>query len=189
MIGFLTAAVLNINALVIANELFQQSELRSAVVASAETFAAASPASAGTSARVAYERSMTQLHALAAAGLPMGWGEGPAKAAPLYVLLLGWLITAIAVTLGAPFWFDLLNKFMVLRSTLKPRQKPASPEMEEPRGVALAPDPAESGVARAATAAGDHAIKPASPVTLPPPLVAAGFQPHEWAEHEEEGVL
>lgn len=39
---------------------------------------------------------------------------------------LGWLITALAVSLGAPFWFDLLNKFIVVRSTVKPHEK--SPE-------------------------------------------------------------
>ncbi len=31
--------------------------------------------------------------------------------------ILGWLITALALTLGAPFWFDLLNKFISLRSS------------------------------------------------------------------------
>ncbi len=36
---------------------------------------------------------------------------------------LGWLITALAVSLGAPFWFDLLNKFVVVRSTVKPQEK------------------------------------------------------------------
>lgn len=40
--------------------------------------------------------------------------------------LPGWLLTAVAVTLGAPFWFDALNKIMVIRSTVKPREK--SPE-------------------------------------------------------------
>jgi hypothetical protein len=35
----------------------------------------------------------------------------------------GWLLTAIGVSLGAPFWFDLLNKFMVVRSTIKPEEK------------------------------------------------------------------
>ena len=35
----------------------------------------------------------------------------------------GWLLTAIAVSLGAPFWFDLLNKFMIVRSTVKPQEK------------------------------------------------------------------
>jgi hypothetical protein len=30
-------------------------------------------------------------------------------------LFLGFLITALAIALGAPFWFDLLNKFVNLR--------------------------------------------------------------------------
>ena len=42
--------------------------------------------------------------------------------------VVGWLITGIAVSLGAPFWFDVLNKFMVVRSTVKPHEK----SLEEP---------------------------------------------------------
>jgi hypothetical protein len=34
----------------------------------------------------------------------------------------------LAVSFGAPFWFDLLNRFMVVRSTVKPKEK--SPEEE-----------------------------------------------------------
>jgi hypothetical protein len=30
---------------------------------------------------------------------------------------IGWLITTLAISLGAPFWFDLLNKFMSLRGS------------------------------------------------------------------------
>jgi hypothetical protein len=41
----------------------------------------------------------------------------------IFQLLIGWLITAIAVTLGAPFWFDLLNRFMTIRSTTKPKKE------------------------------------------------------------------
>ncbi|GAA3971156.1 hypothetical protein GCM10022246_24560 [Pedobacter ginsengiterrae] len=37
--------------------------------------------------------------------------------------LLGWLFTALAATLGASYWFDLLNKVMVIRSTVKPHEK------------------------------------------------------------------
>ena len=33
--------------------------------------------------------------------------------------LLGWLITAFAISLGAPFWFDLLNKMMQVRNTVR----------------------------------------------------------------------
>ena len=32
------------------------------------------------------------------------------------VHLLGWLLTAVAASLGAPFWFDTLNKFMNVRA-------------------------------------------------------------------------
>ncbi len=31
----------------------------------------------------------------------------------------GYLITALAISLGAPFWFDLLNKLMQLRTSIK----------------------------------------------------------------------
>jgi hypothetical protein len=40
--------------------------------------------------------------------------------------VFGWLLTALAISLGAPFWFDMLNKFIVVRSTVKPKEK--SPE-------------------------------------------------------------
>jgi hypothetical protein len=40
-------------------------------------------------------------------------------------VLVGWLMTAIAISLGAPFWFDMLNKIMVVRGTVKPQEKSA----------------------------------------------------------------
>jgi hypothetical protein len=45
----------------------------------------------------------------------------------------GWLLTALAVSLGAPFWFDVLNKFIVVRSTVKPTEKSGKqPSKDEP---------------------------------------------------------
>jgi hypothetical protein len=38
----------------------------------------------------------------------------------LYHHFFGYLVTAIAISLGAPFWFDLLNKIMALRTSKKP---------------------------------------------------------------------
>lgn len=67
--------------------------------------------------------------------LPVGWRRSASaywdsvKKSPgdssMWVLKasLGWILTAIALSLGAPFWFDLLNKFMVVRSTVKPQEK------------------------------------------------------------------
>ncbi len=36
--------------------------------------------------------------------------------------ILGWFITALALSLGAPFWYDLLNKLMKLRSSIAPKE-------------------------------------------------------------------
>jgi hypothetical protein len=44
---------------------------------------------------------------------------------------IGWIITALAVSLGAPFWFDTLNRFMNIRNAGRapdePRDKSGSP--------------------------------------------------------------
>ena len=37
---------------------------------------------------------------------------------------IGWFITALAISLGAPFWFDLLNKLMQLRGAVKSGDDP-----------------------------------------------------------------
>ncbi|MGC2236844.1 MAG: hypothetical protein WA584_11835 [Pyrinomonadaceae bacterium] len=66
-------------------------------------------------------------------GVPIGWSGSPLLSGPdgdLWGWLWSWImklfglvITAFALSLGAPFWFDLLNKFVVIRSTVKPREK------------------------------------------------------------------
>lgn len=58
--------------------------------------------------------------------LPFGWGPEEAKPtsassrlsfAGCFVQLAGWLVSAIAISLGAPFWFDLLKRFVDIRAT------------------------------------------------------------------------
>jgi len=57
--------------------------------------------------------------------LPLGWDSAPGRPDAGWYLswygsfekIVGWLITALAITLGAPFWFDLLDKFMSLRTS------------------------------------------------------------------------
>lgn len=43
----------------------------------------------------------------------------------------GFLVTAFAISLGAPFWFDLLNRLSVIRATVKPREKSGDEASEE----------------------------------------------------------
>jgi hypothetical protein len=40
---------------------------------------------------------------------------------------LGFLLTAMATAMGAPFWFDLLSRFISLRTSVKPTQKQQQP--------------------------------------------------------------
>jgi hypothetical protein len=50
--------------------------------------------------------------------LALGWGN-PEDDGGFWSKLLGFLITAFAISLGAPFWFDLLNKLIKLRASGK----------------------------------------------------------------------
>ncbi len=86
-------------------------------------------------------------------------GQDPTKNALFNVagaiaLICGWLMTAFAVTLGAPFWFDVLGKLMVVRSTMKPGEKGSS-DLNGLSAIAaalLSPDgSSSSGTAPAAT--------------------------------------
>jgi hypothetical protein len=53
-----------------------------------------------------------------------------------FLKVLGIFLTSLAVSQGAPFWFDLLNRFITIRSTVKPREKSAEqPSKERPVSV------------------------------------------------------
>jgi hypothetical protein len=135
--------VLNINTISIADYLYRNDAARTALVARAEAAAADT-----TFLSRNYQQAQAELDSIA---LPIGWGNmdfgfpGTKRAVVretsagqqkitlergwwnyVFSPLFGWLLTAFAATLGAPFWFDLLNKLMVIRSTVKPHEK--SPE-------------------------------------------------------------
>ncbi|MDC0747310.1 hypothetical protein [Polyangium mundeleinium] len=92
--------------------------------------------------------------------LPMGWPEGraffctptaevscdrrsvPATLGGFGRRFGGWLFTAIAIALGAPFWFDLLNKLINLRAAAPPPEKARPKE----RTAAAEPQPPASVV-------------------------------------------
>ncbi|HEV7645405.1 MAG TPA: hypothetical protein VGO50_15790 [Pyrinomonadaceae bacterium] len=66
------------------------------------------------------------LYEIKSLGLPIGWtGFNYNLGWDWIFKVIGWLITAIAISLGAPFWFDLLKQFMNIRSSIKPNDKEA----------------------------------------------------------------
>jgi hypothetical protein len=143
VIGMLIAVGFNVNTIALADYLYRNQTQRGALVAQAQV----------VSDNEAFLRSnfKTVKDQIADMRLPIGWDQTEARtadenqpgeaaaastrpvrqgfAAVWHDYLappIGWLLTAFAITLGAPFWFDILNKIMVIRSTVKPHEK--SPE-------------------------------------------------------------
>ena len=132
-IGLIIAVCLNVDSITIGRTLWVSPALRSYAVTTAEQYA---NEKSKTLPSVDAPKDLSVLQSLA---LPIGWntskypwmeehGAGATYSQSfsffnLLFVLVGWLLTAIAMTLGAPFWFDILNQFMVVRSTIKPREK------------------------------------------------------------------
>ncbi len=112
-IALVLAVSLNIDSIDTAKRLWQDPTLRSQFVAAAESYSADPSA--------ARSQTVAELKAELEA-LPLGWDAELRDAFPkmdgaLFLKLIGWLITAIAVSLGAPFWFDGLGKILNIRAT------------------------------------------------------------------------
>lgn len=129
VIGLVLAVAMNIDAIHILKQLSQDSTLRQSIVAAAGS--AKQPAASGDTEplKTQIRDAKTEVMDVSNLGIPIGWNHVPdvLKTGAWHWhylnILLGWLVTALAVSLGAPFWFDMLNKIMVVRSTVKPREK------------------------------------------------------------------
>ena len=182
-IGLFVAVALNVNPLTIADYLYHDSSARAAVVARAEA-AAKDPSYANGTKKYAAARA--ELDSLR---LPIGWSGArfwlagtwstPDTAANHAVSIapavkpwddvlspfIGWIITAMAATLGAPFWFDILNKVMVIRSTVKPHEKSPEESSEDRQSAA-----SKATIAKGDVGANTHAVgagAEAAPGTAP----------------------
>jgi hypothetical protein len=116
VLALLITVAFNVDTLAIANWLAQDTA-RAARVTSAAQTAAQQPAPASGSQGEA---------ALVALQLPLGWSEGAPSTIPLpnfgswIAKILGLLFTAVAVSMGAPFWFDFLGRLVNLREAGNP---------------------------------------------------------------------
>jgi hypothetical protein len=153
-IALFVVVVLNVNTITISDYLYRHDAERTAIVSTIDKTAAL-PKTDGNR----YETAKSELEKLR---LPMGWSAGwgaprtreergikePLRLDNLSYWedvgapVLGWLLTAFAAMLGAPFWFDVLNQIMVIRSTVKPHEKSgeeASMDRQAARAVAQQP--------------------------------------------------
>lgn len=151
VLGFGVAVTLNADSVLMVRRLASDRALRDSLVASANLYAqkaaetpAATPPDSFTkpcmelcteeTPQCKLKKTQCEIGAL---GLPLGWSSRSDErlrwnsAGTFFTThvpdhIFGWMLTALAISLGAPFWFDVLNKFIVIRSTVKPKEK--SPE-------------------------------------------------------------
>jgi hypothetical protein len=126
-IGIVVAVAVNVNSITVADYLYRNNAERAAMVARAQN-AAADPAFLNRN----YDEVSKELNSIS---LPIGWTAGwgaPRRSGEpgadgtwnnVVAPVLGWLLTAFAATMGAPFWFDVLSNVMVIRSTVKPQEQ------------------------------------------------------------------
>jgi hypothetical protein len=147
LIGITASIAFNADSVRLLRELSTDKGKRDAIVGVATNYAKSTTALPATStsfddARTQMEVAQKQLSTL---GVPLGWWRdgtpnygcrcvscGPTLQQKLmnpewlrcwFLVFCGWLMTALAISLGAPFWFDTLNKIIVVRSTVKPAEK------------------------------------------------------------------
>ncbi len=143
-IGLGLAVVFNVDTIAVTNNLLQNPGVRSALTArSAEVAAALATVNppqstavpgqptpqgvAPTANLINFQQTQTLLSSL---NMPIGWPDRDMTDHPETINLFWWLkkiigimITGFAVSQGAPFWFDLLNRVTNLRSAGNPPPK------------------------------------------------------------------
>jgi hypothetical protein len=111
LFGFLVAVAFNVDSMNITNVLWHNADKRDAIAVQAQSFVASHASVAGGASPNLSET----INTLQDLPVPMGWTpeqlHRPNPSAWVFSLT-GWLVTGFAISLGAPFWFDLLQNLM-----------------------------------------------------------------------------
>jgi hypothetical protein len=114
VIALLLVVLLNADTIAVTEQLWSDSALRLSIAHAAEMTVSEAGAEQPALDRVSWQELAT---------LPIGWDFEPGPAdgggwfGTLLLKVVGLLLTALAVSLGAPFWFDVLSRFVRLRSS------------------------------------------------------------------------
>jgi hypothetical protein len=134
LVSFVVTLALNVDSFRIARAISQNATLRETIVASyansVKTVSSPEAMQQPSAVRVVQIQ-----QELAKMSLPIGWEIWPDKGYSIkdgiLISIPGWLVTAMAASLGAPFWFDILNKLVNLRAGGKPPEPKKDPEEKE----------------------------------------------------------
>jgi hypothetical protein len=139
IVSAVVAVVLNADTVLISRSLWQDTGLRTRLVALAEKteeldslykLSSLTPDSsaADTTAEEAVvltESGKELVKQFLDLPVPLGWNRNtlPTTFYGWLLKIVGLLATALAVSLGAPFWYDILRKLLGLRKTLKRKEE------------------------------------------------------------------
>jgi hypothetical protein len=126
---------INADTFVIGQRLWKDDALRTAVVAQANNTVKAGGAQCDApSDATPAEKAGQCVDQVKELGLPLGWSKesSPKGWETDLAKALGLLLTAFALQLGAPFWFDTLSKIAQLKGTGRASSDPATTEGATP---------------------------------------------------------
>ena len=156
VVALVVTVALNVDAIVLVRHLQTYPAAAQVLVGQATQYAHDNPPGGATR-----EPFATVQDTLAGLALPIGWLDTQSKAGQAdtegrvlpsgarlagqwWTLVqqhwLGWLLTALAASLGAPFWFDMLNRVISIRSAGKAPEEQPKP----PRSVSVPVEPGQS---------------------------------------------
>ena len=146
VIAVALVAAFNADTFAIGQRLWKDDALRAAAVAQADRAVVAGGAackSTTTPGSTPVDVVTTCVNEVRALQIPLGWSHdtSPHSFASVLGKIAGLLVTAFALTLGAPFWFDLLGKVSRLRGSGPPAAPaPPPPPLEPAPATASAAD-------------------------------------------------
>lgn len=130
VVGLVVAVLANIDTLSVTHTLWVDAPVRAAVVAEATSGTLCSQL---TDPQQRQDCAAKEIGVVASSGVPIGPQRGCGlsnlgscfgssitvdnRLGAVLLKLIGWLVTAIAISFGAPFWFDALSRLGNLRST------------------------------------------------------------------------
>lgn len=192
ILALIFAGALCVDSIAIGRALANDPAVRASLVSMAEKIQPP-PSDNTPEVKAAFDNLNRAISGVQSLGIPVGW-EDPRNQftkSNWPVKSFGLLLSAIAASLGAPFWFDILNKIISIRSAGKsPEEKPKPPK-EEPKPLGPGETPEEKRLnsdARLALAAGVAALTQwaASQGYIPREENHAGGQPEPALQDKPE---
>lgn len=106
---------MNANTITIAKTLWEDDVLRSEAVKAVEKISEKDPSNINDKKKEEVKKAKSLF--------PLGWSDFVWSWSWFFESIIGWLITIAAMSLGAPFWFDLIGKISNIRNSKKGEDK------------------------------------------------------------------